>query len=98
MDNRNELREYALAEFGELFDMWLDDAKKNGTYSWVVVGYEYNWIEIYKQLIRIFKETYWCKRELKYKNEEDNPWPRITKTQLDNYVLCKYFNYLSSTD
>ena len=71
---------------------------KTVQYSWVVVDYEENWIEIYKALNRIFKETYWCKRELKYKNEEDNPWPRITKTQLDNYVLCKYFNYLSSTD
>ena len=95
MANRNELRENALAEYGNHFDIWLDDLKKNHTYLSLVDGYEENWIEIYKQLNRIFKETYWCRRKLK---NEDDPWLRITKTQLDNYILCKYFNYLSSAD
>ena len=98
MADRNELRENALAEYGSHFDIWLDDLKKTHTYICLVDGYEENWVEIYKQLNRIFKETVWCQRKLKNEDEEDDPWLRITKTQLDNYILCKYFNYLSSAD
>ena len=99
MANAEELRELVLDEYGSHFDIWLDDFKKNLTYFSLVDGYEENWIEIYKVLNRIFKETYWCQRKLMLTKEaltkEDDVWLTITNTQLDNYILRKYFTFLS---
>ena len=99
MANAEELRELVLDEYGNHFDLWLVDLKKNHAYFSLVDGYEENWIEIYKVLNRIFKETYWCQRKLMLTKEaltkDDDVWLTITNTQLDNYILCKYFTFLS---
>ena len=99
MANAEELRELVLDEYGNHFDLWLVDLKKNLTYFSLVDGYEENWIEIYKVLNRIFKETYWCQRKLMLTKEaltkDNDVWLTITNTQLDNYILCKYFTFLS---
>ena len=99
MASAEELRELVLDEYGNHFDLWLVDLKKNLTYSWLVGGYEENWIEIYKALNRIFKETYWCQRKLMLTKEaltkEDDVWLTITNAQLDSYILRRYFTFLS---
>ena len=95
MANAEKLRECVLDEYGEHFDMWLVGFKKNHTYFSLVDGYEENWIKIYEKLNRIFKETYWHERKLKIgtSTEEDDVWRTITDTQLDSYILRRYFKF-----
>ena len=95
MANAEKLRECILDEYGEHFDAWLVDLKKNNTYWGLVDGYEENWIKIYEKLNRIFKETYWHKRKLDIGTStvEDDVWRRITDTQLNAFILRRYFKF-----
>ena len=62
MDNRQEQREPDLEQYYKEFHLWLKDFEKTDEYKKVVADYETDWIEIYKELGRIFEYTVWLEK------------------------------------
>ena len=59
MDNRQEQHEPDLKQYYKEFHLWLKDFEKTDEYNKVVIDYKTDWIEIYKELGRIFEYTVW---------------------------------------
>ena len=62
MDNRQEQHEPDLKQYYKEFHLWLKDFEKTDEYNKVVIDYEKDWIEIYKELGRIFEYTVWLEK------------------------------------
>ena len=62
MDNRQEQHEPDLEQYYKEFHLWLKDFEKTDEYNKVVVDYKTDWVEIYKELGRIFEYTVWLEK------------------------------------